>query len=234
MGQVRASLRTAAVLGLACAASLPAAGAARASGGLQAADSLLLAAPAVSGQAATFSGIVGGAAPRPQVEVQIAQSNGTWKTIARTRAKSSGSFTATWRASGPGRFLVRAVTSPAAGEAPTAVLTVMRKTVATWYDQSGSQTACGVRLTRKTLGVAHKTLPCGTVLEFALQGRSVTAPGIDRGPYAKGVSYDLTIAAARQLRFVATGRGTVGVLEADTPITAPAPAPGLAAARRVR
>lgn len=234
MGPVRASLRTAAVLVLACAASLPAAGAARASGGLQAGDSLLLAAPAVSGQAATFTGIVGGTAPRPRVEVQLAQSGGTWRTIARTRAKGSGSFTATWRASGPGRFLVRAVTSPAVGEAPTAVLTVMRRTVATWYDQSGSQTACGVRLTKKTLGVAHKTLPCGTVLEFGFQGRSVTAPVIDRGPYAKGVSYDLTIAAARQLRFVATGRGTVGVLEADTPITAPAPAPGLARAGQGR
>ena len=175
--------------------------------------------------------MIGGDAVRPRVEIQIAQSDGSWLTIARTRAHSSGAFTAQWRATEAGRFNVRAVAagSSGAGGAATAVLSVMNRTVATWYDQAGSTTACGVDLDATTLGVAHKSLPCGTMLEFGFRGRTVTAPVIDRGPYSKGVSYDLTIAAARQIRFVSTGRGTVGVLASATPLSAPSPAPGIAA-----
>lgn len=161
----------------------------------------------------------------------MAQSDGSWATIARARAHSSGTFSAHWRATQPGRFNVRAaaVGSSGPGTTATAVLSVMNRTTATWYDQAGSTTACGVKLDATTLGVAHKTLPCGTVLEFGFRGRTVTAPVIDRGPYGRGVSYDLTIAAAKLLGFVSTGRGTVGVLPSNTPLSAPAPAPGIAA-----
>ena len=198
---------------------------------MQPEDSLLLARAALVREKATFTGVIGGDAVRPRVEIQMAQSDGSWLTIARARAHSSGAFTAQWRATEAGRFNVRAVAagSSGAGGAATAVLSVMNRTVATWYDQAGSTTACGVKLDAATLGVAHKSLPCGTVLEFGFRGRTVTAPVIDRGPYSKGVSYDLTIAAAKQIRFVSTGRGTVGVLPSATPLSAPSPAPGIAA-----
>jgi rare lipoprotein A len=79
---------------------------------------------------------------------------------------------------------------------------------ATWYGPGfyGRRTACGQTLRRSTLGVAHKTLPCGTAVTFYLLGRFVTVPVIDRGPYAPGVHFDLTAAAASRLGLSATRR----------------------------
>ena len=196
-------------------------------------DSLLVARPGLVREKLALTGIASGESHRPKVEVQIAQSDGSWATIARARASRSGSFRTSWRPYSSGRFTLRAVTEGAsASSTATTTVSVMRRTVATWYDQAGSTTACGVDLEKDTLGVAHKSLPCGTVLEFSFRGRSVTTPVIDRGPFVKGVSYDLTIEAARRIGFVSTGRGTVGVLPAATPLSAPAPTPGLAADHR--
>ena len=64
----------------------------------------------------------------------------------------------------------------------------------------------GLQLTKELVGVAHKTLPCGTMVELSYRGRSIVAPVVDRGPYAKGMSWDLTSAAAEQLGFTGTGR----------------------------
>ncbi len=79
---------------------------------------------------------------------------------------------------------------------------------ATWYGPGlyGRRTACGIKLRRSTLGVAHRRLPCGTVLTFYRAGRFLTLPVIDRGPFAPGVHFDLTAAAARQLGLESTGR----------------------------
>lgn len=82
---------------------------------------------------------------------------------------------------------------------------------ASWYGPGlwGRQTACGQTLRPTTIGVANKTLPCGTLVKFAFHGRSVTAPVIDRGPYIKGRSFDLTAAAAEALEFTSVGAGAV-------------------------
>lgn len=55
----------------------------------------------------------------------------------------------------------------------------------TWYGPGfyGNRTACGVRYTRYVVGVAHRTLPCGTMVQFRWHGRLAVAPVIDRGPY---------------------------------------------------
>jgi rare lipoprotein A (peptidoglycan hydrolase) len=58
-----------------------------------------------------------------------------------------------------------------------------------------------------TMGVANKTLPCGTMVKLRYHGRSVTAPVIDRGPYVAGRDYDLTEAVKSRLGF--PGVGTV-------------------------
>ena len=58
---------------------------------------------------------------------------------------------------------------------------------------------------RDTLGVAHRSLPCGTKVSLLYQGRTITVPVIDRGPYAKGIAYDLTEKTARALRMLSTG-----------------------------
>lgn len=65
-----------------------------------------------------------------------------------------------------------------------------------WYGPGmyGSRTACGVTLTKTVMGVASRTLPCGTKVTFRNpdNGRSVTVPVIDRGPYVSGRIWDLS------------------------------------------
>ncbi|MSX12395.1 MAG: hypothetical protein F2811_07690, partial [Actinobacteria bacterium] len=157
------------------------------------------------------------------VQIQLQGQEGSWLTVATGPAARDGSFKLLWRAPKSGRFLARAVAKGARatdlGATPTTVITVHNKTQATWYDQAGTTSACGVKLRKATLGVAHKTLPCGTMLDFSFHGKSITVPVIDRGPYGPGISYDLTIQAARRLGFVDTGRGAVGVLRSSTKLT---------------
>jgi rare lipoprotein A (peptidoglycan hydrolase) len=88
-----------------------------------------------------------------------------------------------------------------------ALVALMRALRATWYGPGfyGKRTACGMRLARGTLGVAHRTLPCGTRVTFYHDGHFVTVAVIDRGPFRTGVAWDLTAAAARQLGFRSTG-----------------------------
>ena len=58
--------------------------------------------------------------------------------------------------------------------------------IVTWYGPGfyGNRTACGVPYTRTIVGVAHRTLPCGTLVRFKWHGITAVAPVIDRGPYA--------------------------------------------------
>ena len=85
--------------------------------------------------------------------------------------------------------------------------------LATWYGPGfwGNQTACGIVLTPDLLGVAHRTLPCGTPVAIDYQGRSIVVPVIDRGPYGvAGADWDLTQATAFTLGMSETS--TVGAL----------------------
>jgi rare lipoprotein A (peptidoglycan hydrolase) len=80
---------------------------------------------------------------------------------------------------------------------------------ASWYGGTtmwGRHTACGQILRPSTIGVANKTLPCGTPVKFVWHGHSVIAPVIDRGPYVTGRAWDLTSAAAESLEFEGIGR----------------------------
>ncbi len=88
----------------------------------------------------------------------------------------------------------------------------MRYAGASWYGPGlwGRSTACGVVLRPTTVGVAHKTLPCGTMVRFVYEGRTVTAPVIDRGPYVKGRAWDLTAAASTALGLEGVGVARVG------------------------
>ena len=82
----------------------------------------------------------------------------------------------------------------------------MPSQIATWYGPGffGNQTACGETLTRRTLGVAHKTLPCGSKVVLRYNGRFVRTTVIDRGPFANNAKWDLTQATAQALRFTYT------------------------------
>ena len=65
-----------------------------------------------------------------------------------------------------------------------------------WYGPGfyGKRTACGLAMTESLIGVAHRTLPCGTRITFKnpANGRVVTAPVVDRGPFVAGRDWDLT------------------------------------------
>lgn len=79
--------------------------------------------------------------------------------------------------------------------------------VASWYGPGfyGHGTACGQRLSEGMLGVAHKSLPCGTMVTFRKGGNVVRVPVIDRGPYVGGRMWDLTGATCRALGACSTG-----------------------------
>jgi len=79
---------------------------------------------------------------------------------------------------------------------------------ASWYGGKtmwGRSTACGQVLQPTTIGVANKTLPCGTMVKLRYNGRAITVPVIDRGPYVAGREYDLTEATKDALGFPGVG-----------------------------
>ncbi len=65
-----------------------------------------------------------------------------------------------------------------------------------WYGPGfyGKRTACGYAMTEGLIGVAHRTLPCGTRVTFRnpANGRTITTKVVDRGPYVSGRDWDLT------------------------------------------
>jgi hypothetical protein len=63
----------------------------------------------------------------------------------------------------------------------------------------GRESACGVGLTERTIGVAHPVLPCGVVLVLEHDGRRVRAPVVEQGGVQGGVAFELTPALAGQL-----------------------------------
>jgi rare lipoprotein A (peptidoglycan hydrolase) len=83
----------------------------------------------------------------------------------------------------------------------------MRSAGATWYGPGlyGNGTACGQTLHPGTIGVAHRTLPCGTTVKINYQGHSLVTKVIDRGPYTPGNDFDLTNGARLALDFEGVG-----------------------------
>jgi len=49
-----------------------------------------------------------------------------------------------------------------------------------------------IQLLPDTWGVAHKSLPCGTMVTLAHGANTVTVPVVDRGPYVAGREFDLS------------------------------------------
>jgi rare lipoprotein A len=131
-----------------------------------------------------------------------------WRTIAAARTGARGHFRLRYRTDRIGSELLRVRFAGVPGEdgSGRAVgrLNVYRLAEASWYGGEGSL-ACGGWLTSATLGVANKTLPCGTLVTLRYDGRTVRVPVIDRGPYVAGREYDLTEATKRALGFEGVG-----------------------------
>ena len=83
----------------------------------------------------------------------------------------------------------------------------LQKGVASWYGPGlyGNKLGCGGTLTPGTVGVAHKSLPCGATLTLRHRGNVVRTRVIDRGPYVGGREFDLTAATKQRLEFGSTG-----------------------------
>lgn len=63
----------------------------------------------------------------------------------------------------------------------------------------GNQLACGGRLYRSTIAVAHKYLRCGTRIRVCYRSRCSYARVRDRGPWVRGRDLDLTEALTYRL-----------------------------------
>ena len=95
----------------------------------------------------------------------------------------------------------------AATPASPSTLNLRHSALATWFGPGfyGHQTACGQMLVPSLVGVANRTLPCGTLVEVSYAGRRLTVPVVDRGPYGGlGADWDLTGGAAKALRITET------------------------------
>jgi rare lipoprotein A len=130
-----------------------------------------------------------------------------WVTIDRASTRAGGHFTFRFRPQRPTSARLRLRVDASRREIGR--LNVYRRAVVSWYGPGlyGNKLSCGGRLTPGTLGVAHKTLPCGAKLTLRHRGRSVAVRVIDRGPYVAGREFDLTERTAQRLHF--RGHGTI-------------------------
>jgi len=112
---------------------------------------------------------------------------------------------------GPPRQAAAARPLPAQPATPrvVAIRAWQRDREVSWYGPGfyGNRTACGRALTTTLLGVAHRTLPCGTIVSFRNpdNGRVLSVPVLDRGPYVAGRTWDLTGGACVALDACRTG-----------------------------
>lgn len=133
--------------------------------------------------------------------------------VVTSMTRANGAFALRFRPEWIGDYRVRAYSAhnrhahAAVSEARR--LTSFRQAGASYYGPGlyGNGVACGGTLLPGTLGVANKTLPCGTRVKLRYHGHAITVPVIDRGPYVAGRDYDLTEATRDRLGF--PGVGTV-------------------------
>ena len=181
----------------------------------------------------SVTGAVPGSDAGDTVEIDQLGSGSAWVPVATATAQGGGSFAATWRPSHAGQMTIRAVINgtqaSSATAAPTLSVTVYRRSTATLYGPGfyGHRTACGQILRRRTIGVANRTLPCGTPVQIYYMGRVITAPVIDRGPYAHGANWDLTMATGRALGML--GTEVIGATAVSSTATSTTPAAASAA-----
>lgn len=164
----------------------------------------------VAGRKVRVAGVLRPGGANRSVSLQV-RAGRRWVTVDRDRTGANGAYRLTWRTAKPGSRQLRVrfagtaelrATRRSLGRA-----NVYRRAFASWYGPGlyGGHLACGGRLTPGTLGVAHKTLPCGTRITLRHHGHSVRVRVIDRGPFVGGREFDLTAATKQRLRFGSTG-----------------------------
>ena len=165
----------------------------------------------MAGKAIVVRGALRPAGVGRAVSLQLARGRGGWKTVDHDRTDRHGRYVLVWRAARTGSKRVRVhfggtrELSSARHLAGTAH--IYRRALASWYGPGlyGGHLACGGTLTPGTLGVANKSLPCGTKVTLHFRGRTVRVPVVDRGPYVGAREFDLTAATKARLGFGSTG-----------------------------
>jgi hypothetical protein len=137
------------------------------------------------------------------VELQALRRRG-WRPLASAQTASNGAFNLRYVARQLGGEAVRlrfaGDGSDLGVQRTLGRLTSYRLAQASWYG-GGGPLACGGWMTSSTLGVANRTLPCGTMVTLRYEGRSLRVPVIDRGPFVAGREFDLTQATKEALGF---------------------------------
>jgi rare lipoprotein A len=141
------------------------------------------------------------------VSLQVLVRRG-WHTMALAHTGTRGRFRFSFRPHRLGSKLLRlrfqGDSTARASHRRVGRLNVYHLAGASWYGGGGGL-ACGGELTSSTLGVANKTLPCGTIVTLHYGSRTIRVPVVDRGPYVAGREFDLTEATKRALGFGDTG-----------------------------
>ena len=159
-----------------------------------------------AGKRATVFGRVAPAVRGLRIGLQVKR-GARWREIEGDRTDAAGRYRLRQRLRGTLSRTVRVRVRQAPGVLPAkrriGRLNVYRYAHASWYGPGlyGNRTGCGGTLYAGRLGVAHKSLPCGTMVTFKHGRRAVRVPVIDRGPYVGGREYDLTEATAQRLGF---------------------------------
>jgi|tagenome__1003787_1003787.scaffolds.fasta_scaffold20912177_2 rare lipoprotein A len=158
----------------------------------------------VKGRALRVSGAVRSGQAGQDVRLQV-RKRGSWVTLDSTKTGPAGRYSLRYRTKRNGSWPLRV--HAASANRLLGRLNVYRHAAASWYGPGlfGGHLACGGTLTPGTLGVANKSLPCGTKVNLRYNGRSVRVPVIDRGPYVGGREYDLTVATKQRLGFAGHG-----------------------------
>jgi rare lipoprotein A len=173
----------------------------------------------LEGSAATVAGVLRSAPAGRSVEIQRPGLVGRtvelqrlgrrgWHTIMHAPTRARGAFVFRYT---PHRLFTERLRVLFAGDGGDLAthrnigrLSSYRLAGASWYGGGGGL-ACGGWLTASTLGVANKTLPCGTLVTLRYGGHEVRVPVVDRGPYVAGRDFDLTEATKRALGFKGVG-----------------------------
>ena len=126
-------------------------------------------------------------APLPAVNAAV--STGQFEELIRPTAKPTQAPT------------VAATPSPTPAPAPKLFQSGIASTYGEGDGFEGNLTACGQVFHTRVIQIAHKSLPCGTLVRVVDMdtGNSVDARVTDRGPYVTGRVVDLSWGAFSQL-----------------------------------
>ncbi len=161
----------------------------------------------LAGHTSTVAGALKPGLADQTIRLQALTDHG-WRTLASAVTDRDGRFRVRYMPARDGSQLVRLRFDGDSTARPAhrrlGRLNVYRLAEASWYGGGGGL-ACGGELTSATIGVANKTLPCGTLLTLRYGDRSLRVRVIDRGPYVEGREFDLTEATKRALGFGGVG-----------------------------